>query len=231
MPAEEKNRTQRTADAILRFIAEQGLQPGGRLPNESELSRRLEVGRGTVREAMKLLASRNIVTIRQGSGTYVAERPGMAEDPLGLQFIADKRQLSHDLIAIRFLIEPHIAAMAARSAEEAEIERLRGLAGEVEARILRGESHIAQDVELHTAIALCSRNLVVPRLIPIIHSTIQIFTDLKEPRLLRETIEIHRRVVDAIAAHNPVEAQDAMYLHLVHNRESLRAIERQQTTE
>ena len=69
MPAEEKNRTQRTADAILRFIAEQGLQPGGRLPNESELSRRLEVGRGTVREAMKLLASRNIVTIRQGSGT------------------------------------------------------------------------------------------------------------------------------------------------------------------
>ena len=38
-------------------------------------------------------------------------------------------------------------------------------------------------------------------------------------------------VVDAIAAHNPVEAQDAMYLHLVHNRESLRAIERQQTTE
>ena len=45
MPAEEKNRTQRTADAILRFIAEQGLQPGGRLPNESELSRRLEVGR------------------------------------------------------------------------------------------------------------------------------------------------------------------------------------------
>lgn len=120
---------------------------------------------------------------------------------------------------------------AARSAEEAEIERLRGLAGEVEARILRGESHIAQDVELHTAIALCSRNLVVPRLIPIIHSTIQIFTDLKDPRLLRETIEIHRRVVDAIAAHNPVEAQDAMYLHLVHNRESLRAIERQQTTE
>ena len=179
----------------------------------------------------KLLASRNIVTIRQGSGTYVAERPGMAEDPLGLQFIADKRQLSHDLIAIRFLIEPPIAAMAARSAEEAEIERLRGLAGEVEARILRGESHIAQDVELHTAIALCSRNLVVPRLIPIIHSTIQIFTDLKDPRLLRETIEIHRRVVDAIAAHNPVEAQDAMYLHLVHNRESLRAIERQQTTE
>ena len=142
-----------------------------------------------------------------------------------------KRQLSHDLIAIRFLIEPPIAALAARSAEETEIARLRGLAGEVEARILRGESHIEQDVELHTAIALCSRNLVVPRLIPIIHSTIQIFTDLKDPRLLRETIEIHRRVVDAIAAHNPVEAQDAMYLHLVHNRESLRAIERQQTTE
>ncbi|MFR0907818.1 MAG: hypothetical protein ACLSGO_09360 [Lachnospiraceae bacterium] len=40
---------------------------------------------------MKLLASRNIVTIRQGSGTYVASTPRMVEDPLGFTFIVDKK--------------------------------------------------------------------------------------------------------------------------------------------
>ena len=39
----------------------------------------------------KLLASRNIVTIRQGSGTYVASSPGVVDDPLGFTFIPDKK--------------------------------------------------------------------------------------------------------------------------------------------
>jgi GntR family transcriptional repressor for pyruvate dehydrogenase complex len=52
---------------------------------------------------MKALASRNIVTIRQESGTYVASSTGVADDPLGLSFIKNKQKLIHDLIKIRFL--------------------------------------------------------------------------------------------------------------------------------
>ena len=62
---------------------------------------------------MKLLASRNIVTIRQGSGTYVASTPGMVEDPLGFTFIVDKKKLVQDLLEVRILLEPSIASMAA----------------------------------------------------------------------------------------------------------------------
>lgn len=54
---------------------------------------------------MKLLASRNIVTIRQGSGTYVASTPGMVEDPLGFTFIVDKKKLVQDLLEVRILLE------------------------------------------------------------------------------------------------------------------------------
>ena len=39
--------------------------------------------------------------------------------------------------------------------------------------------------------------------------------------LLEETIEIHREIADAIAAHDPLRAQDAMYLHLVYNRKRI----------
>ena len=52
-----------------------------------------DIGRSSLREAMKLLASRNIVTIRQGSGTYVASSPGLIDDPFGFTFISDKKSL------------------------------------------------------------------------------------------------------------------------------------------
>ena len=42
--------------------------------------------------------------------------------------------------------------------------------------------------------------------------------------LLEETIEIHREIADAIAAHDPLRAQDAMYLHLVYNRKRIQMI-------
>ena len=81
-----KRSSAKISDDIIALILEENLKPGDKLPNETILSQRLDVGRSSLREAMKLLASRNIVTIRQGSGTYIAASPGMVEDPLGFYF-------------------------------------------------------------------------------------------------------------------------------------------------
>ena len=62
---EEKSLPQKISEDIIELILEENLQPGDKLPNETILSERLNAGRSSVREAMKLLASRNIVTIRQ----------------------------------------------------------------------------------------------------------------------------------------------------------------------
>ena len=59
------------------------IQRGEKLPNEFELAESLNVGRGTIREAVKLLVSRNILEIRRGKGTFVAQEPGVADDPYG----------------------------------------------------------------------------------------------------------------------------------------------------
>ena len=69
LSSEEKSLPQKISEDIIELILEENLQPGDKLPNETILSERLNAGRSSVREAMKLLASRNIVTIRQSSGT------------------------------------------------------------------------------------------------------------------------------------------------------------------
>ena len=54
-----------------------------------------------------------------------------------------------------------------------------------------------------------------------INSSIPLFVETTRGTLLEETIEIHREIADAIAAHDPIRAQDAMYLHLVYNRKRI----------
>ncbi len=217
--SEEKSLPQKISEDIISLILEENLQPGDKLPNETILSERLNAGRSSVREAMKLLASRNIVTIRQGSGTYIASSPGMVEDPLGFTFIGN------DLLEVRFLLEPSIAAMAATNAEEKDIKKITALCDEVEVLLNNHEDHTQKDIEFHAAIALSSKNVVVPRLIPVINSSIPLFVETTGNTLHTETIETHREIADAIAAHDPLRAQDAMYLHLVYNRKRIQLIE------
>lgn len=218
MNSKEKSLPEKLSDDIVNYILKEKLQPGDRLPNESILAETLGAGRSSVREAMKLLASRNIVTIRQGSGTYISASPGVVEDPLGFTFIGDKQKLASDLLEIRFLLEPSIAARAASYSGKEEIENIQKLCNEVEQLLEEGKDHTEKDIEFHTAISMSSKNIVVPRLIPIINSSIPLFIDLTRSVLRQETIDTHREITEAIAAHDPIRAHDAMYLHLVYNR-------------
>lgn len=209
------------SEEIINLIIDNKLSVGDKLPNEYELAERLGVGRSTVREAIKALISRNVLEIRRGSGTFVSQKLGVAEDPLGLTFFKDKHKLALDLIEIRFMIEPRIASLAAMNASEEEIADMTRLCMEVEELILKGENHVEKDIELHTCIARSSKNLVMPNLIPIIHTAIALFIDLTHSALKQETIETHREVLEAIKAHHPNRAHDAMLLHLTHNRRNL----------
>lgn len=215
---EDKPLSSKLSEELLNYIHSENLKPGDRLPNESILAKKMGVGRSSIREAMKLLASRNIVTIRQGSGTYISQTPGMVEDPLGFSFIADKQKLAQDSLEVRFLLEPAIASLAAQNASEEDIALLRRLCQEVEDLVRLGQDHTQKDIEFHTAIALSSKNVVVPRLIPVINSAIPLLIELTGNTLKQETIDTHRALTDAIAAHNAAAAHDAMYLHLVYNR-------------
>ena len=100
-------------------------------------------------------------------------------------------------------------------------KKITALCDEVEILLKKHKDHTHKDIEFHTAIALSSKNVVVPRLIPVINSSIPLFVETTGGALHEETIETHREIADAIASHDPLRAQDAMYLHLVYNRKRI----------
>lgn len=221
---EIKNNASRTDEAvkqIVQHILDQGLSEGERLPNERELSEMLCTSRSTLREAMKKLEARNVITVKRGVGAFVSYKHGVADDPLGFTMIRNKEKLAADLLEFRILIEPRMAELAAQHATPDAIAELEYLCDMVDEQIKAGKLHIDADREYHTMIARCSGNLIMPKVLPIIHSAINLFITQTKSSLLEETMRTHRAVLNAIKRRDTIGAHDAMLLHLIYNRDRL----------
>jgi GntR family transcriptional repressor for pyruvate dehydrogenase complex len=220
MKGSRKLLVDRVVEQITQLVIEQDLEAGDKLPNEYELAERLNVGRGTVREAVKQLVARNILEIRRGKGTFVTNRPGVLDDPLGFAFFRDKYKLLTDTIEVRLILEPAIAALAAANADEREIRRMKELCLTIDRLAQNDEDFVAFDIELHTCIAKSTGNLVMPNLIPIITTGISLYN--KFPKYERQAaLAVHHEIIDAIAARDPEAAREAAYRHLLYNKRNL----------
>lgn len=222
MTVESRSLVEQTADKLIAHIVANELKNGDRLPNETHLSSLLGVGRSTLREAVRMLASRNILEARHGAGIFICKNPGIADDPLGFTFIKDKEKLIADLIEFRMLVEPRVAALAALNATPEQVEALAALANAVEEKYDAGGSHKHEDAAFHAKLGELSGNIVMPSLEPIIFNAIELFIDTTQALLKEETLSSHRAIVDAVKRRDPVAAEDAMTLHLIYNRDRLR---------
>jgi DNA-binding FadR family transcriptional regulator len=215
---ENKKRGDRVVDELLHLIRERNYGAGEKLPNEYELSAQLGVSRNTIREAVRALASRNIVDIRQGAGTFISQKKGVADDPLGFSLMEDRRKLVQDLLQIRCIIEPQIAALAAQNGTPEDIDVLGRLCEEVEALIRQRRDFMEKDRDFHTQLASCSRNMVMSNLIPVICEGITLFASTVVEQEYEQTVKSHREIYEAVRDRRAADAQEAMLFHLLYNR-------------
>ena len=213
-----KSLSEVTADTIVQHIINEGLGKGDKLPNEKILCELLGVGRSTLREAVRMLASRNILIVKHGSGIYVSDKPGVTQDPLGFTFVKDKKRLIHDLVEFRMMLEPRVAALAAQNRTKEQLAKLEAQAAVVDELISQGKSHAQADSVFHSLLGEMSGNSVLPNLEPIIFKAIDLFIDLSQSKLSHDTIGEHRAIVEAIKAGKSVDASDAMIAHLLNNK-------------
>ena len=218
MPRKERHTLgEQAAKNIITYIQEENYQPGDKLPNEYEFSELLGVSRNTVREALRVLVSRNIVTIRQGAGTFVSEKKGVSDDPLGFTMVDDRVKLTKDLLQIRYIIEPSVAALAAQNATPEDLEKLKEILLEVEALTGQRMDFTEKDAEFHAQIANCTHNTVMSNLIPVINMGVEIFSSEISQREYEQTIRSHRSIYLAIRDKRAADAKEAMQFHLLYN--------------
>lgn len=218
---QHKSLPERTADVICDMIYRNNYHVGAKLPNELELARMLEVSRSTVRQAIRLLVDRNVLEVQRGAGTFVSAKLGMSDDPLGLSMILDRKKLLRDLLDVRLLIEPRMAALAAENRTAEELRQMENICDRLEEACRKGDHYYELDMEFHTFVAGCSKNLVAHSLFPAICQTIILQERVLSSRMREQTVRVHKRIYEAIAEQKSNDAFDAMTAHLVQNRERM----------
>ena len=218
MGANEPTLSEKVAEQILMEIKQKNILPCQKLPTEKELCAITGAGRNTVREALKILSSRNVLEVRQGAGIFVSEKHGISDDPLGFSLAQDSHKLTRDLMQVRIMIEPRIAALAAQSATEDEIIVLGEKLLEAEIAIQNKKEFTDQDAAFHSQIACCTHNLIMENLIPIITKGIIMYAHTVEETEYERTLVSHRKIFHAIKSHAPFEAEQEMSFHLLFNQ-------------
>jgi GntR family transcriptional repressor for pyruvate dehydrogenase complex len=203
-------------ERLASLISEGHIKPGERLPPERELMAQLQVGRSSIREAIRGLALIGMVEARQKRGTIVlspaagADRPGLAR-PLAHWALAD-------LFTVRAALEGLAAELAASAATPAELAAIARHAASIEARIQQGRSYFNENRAFHLGIAEASHNAVLVNCLSIVIGGLR---DVRERMNLIQDgtpsrdIAEHRQIVAALGERAPAKARRLMEAHLL----------------
>jgi len=192
---------------------------GGRIPAEPELMSRLQVARGTLREAVRALAHAGLLEVRQGDGTYVratSELSGAVERLYG------DNELGH-VLEVRQALDMQAARLAAIRAEPADLDALdEALARRAAAWRARDfDAWIAADWAFHSGVAHAAHNPLLTELYaslaePVSRSVAGSWSD---PDYAGGDPAGHEDLVRALRAHDPTEAARQADANLVDTRD------------
>ncbi len=205
---------QEVAKQLERRITEE-LKPGDRLPPERELVRMLGVSRSSVRDAIRSLELMGLLEPRQGIGTVVCHPDAALANPLAAALL-EKRKMVAELLDVRKMIEPPLAARAALHASRDEIADMEDALARQEAKVRAGELGVDEDSEFHYAIALASNNSVVLKVVDVL---MDLLRETRERALQVEgrqekSLAGHHRILSALKRGDAKAAEAAMRRHL-----------------
>lgn len=215
-PIEQRTATEMVADRLLKLLAMGNLKPGDKLPPERELAHLLQVGRTTVREALKLLTLSGLLDARRGDGTYVnLEFTNFISRQIEWSVLLSVHELEM-VLEVREALEIKATRLAAELATQKEIEDISIFQqlNNLENRDFQRETEL--DLQFHNAIAIASHNKLLSLLMLSLRDILQkyIYLSNKKTASNLSTFAEHEAIYMAIAAHDPEAAMEQMQRHL-----------------
>jgi GntR family transcriptional regulator, transcriptional repressor for pyruvate dehydrogenase complex len=219
----EMGLTDRVANQLLEMIAARQVRPGDRLPPEREIGEALGVSRTVVREAIRALTGKGVLTINSGRGVTVSEvnTDNVAE---AMRLFIETRGGYHEegpfsyekIHEVREMLEVRVATVAAQRATEEDLEELRAAFQALTEATDSPELSSIRDVEFHRTIAKIAHNeLYMVMLDSIGHVLLKIREETLVKRARRQgAIAFHKRILDAIERGDSEAAGLAMSDHL-----------------
>lgn len=206
-----------TIEHLREYLQQEQVKPGDRFPTEKELCTTLGVGRGTVREAVKVLVSQGFLEIRPGLGTFVKSKTPEQSSAVSEWFVTNEVQLK-DLIVVRSALEPLSARLAIENCTPEQLELLQKNQEEaVRAAELCDAALLAHcDEEFHRIIFMITGNGLMIEINEMINRHLAQFRQhtFRIQNNIDNFIPAHGAIVQAFEMHDPELGEKRMRQHM-----------------
>ena len=215
-PAKRTLVPEEIAKQLRAWILDGTFKPGQPLPSERVLAKRLKVGRGSVRDAIRRLEVVGLLRTRHGQGTSLCE---LSVDNLVTPLasvLTVNRARQEDLTDVRRMFEPAVAWAAATRATGRELDEIGAILTEQRRRVRARQPTIGEDTAFHAAMARATHNPVVVRIMETLNDLLvesRALTLQRRGRPLR-SLRGHDAVLKALRLRDPDRAALAMREHI-----------------
>ncbi len=189
-----------------RKIAANEFATGSTLPIEQELADSLSVGRNALREAVKVLSGKGLISTAPRAGTKIRPREDWNMlDPDVLEWHADPKiatpKFMLDIVEMRRIIEPKAAELAAVRASREDVADILAAYEQMETSEPSSAEQMAGDIAFHSAILKATHNVVLANFKHAISTYLKAHFDLVtgDPVIAAADLKRHRRIAWAIA--------------------------------
>jgi GntR family transcriptional regulator, transcriptional repressor for pyruvate dehydrogenase complex len=180
------------------------LTPGCKLPAERELASHFGVSRPSLRQALKVLEIIGVISQRVGDGTYLNENVSeILNEPMEFLILLDGISI-HELLELRSIMEPELAALAAERATTDDLRELNRAIKIHENNPHDLKTSIAADLSFHRAIFRAAGNRVCSRILALIHSSMW-----KSLTITSQLVEAQRPLAGHNAIYSAIYKRDA----------------------
>lgn len=193
------------------------LSAGDRLPPEKELSEKLGLSRSSLREAVKALEIIRVLDVRRGDGTYVTSlEPQLLSE--AMTFIVDLHQDKSilDIFAVRRILEPAAAAIAATRITPEQITALRATMENIDDET-SVESLVDHDLVFHELITAAADNSYLASVLNALSSSTvraRIWRGLTQDKAVDRTLAEHTAIIEALERGDADLAKSLLTVHI-----------------
>lgn len=225
-PVSRATLPQEIVKALTDLIMKRVWKPGDLIPTEKELASRFQVGRSTIREAVKSLVVLGVLEARAGEGSFVREPTSeLLSGGFRWGLLLSEGNLD-DFVDVRVLIEVECARRAAANKTDDLVSQLDATIKEMRAEPMDHGVFMDSDTRFHLAIAHAARNPIFGTVGATIQSIVRIWYPKTYyiPETRGRTIAEHRAIAAGVASGNLDAAGKAMRAHIVAAAQRLRTL-------
>lgn len=211
-----KNVHGNTVDRLGEQIVRGEYEPGDSMPPEPMLCEELGVSRTVVREAVKSLVAKGMITTGPKVGTRVQPSDQWNWfDPDVIRWQSDAgltREFLRDLQDLRRVLEPAAVRLAAERATARDIREIEAAYEGMRRAIEEGGDYVSHDLRFHQGLLSACRNRMIVQMSKAIGALLRTSFEISTSKKggPRQSLPLHRAVLDAVIAHDPPRAEKAI---------------------